>query len=40
VCVNDLPELQLSSVEYVESLQKVGKKPKPTTKALTKEVRV
>jgi hypothetical protein len=30
--------LQLSSVEYVESLQQVGKKPKPTSKANTKVV--
>jgi hypothetical protein len=32
--------LQLSSLEYVESQQKAGKKPKPATKAITKEVRV
>jgi hypothetical protein len=34
------PVLQLSSLEYVESLQKAGKKPKPATKAVTKVVRL
>jgi hypothetical protein len=34
----EFPLLQLSSVEYVESLQKTGKKPKPTPKMNIREV--